>query len=267
MTAEYTPISSIPKIVSDVRASFLTHRTQSLEFRKEQLRALQRMISENQDEVAEAIKADLNRDRDFEVPSMIETCEHFINNLESLTKDSKVEGQKDSDDCYVRLSPLGVVLIISPWNVPFALILKPLAGAIAAGNVAVVKPSENSENSARVLTRLFEKYIDPSVVSVVNGGVEETTVLLQQRFDHIFYTGSTEVAKIIMAAAAKHLTPVTLELGGKCPVIITEHADLMDAAKKIAFWKTFICGQVCVTADYILCPKHLQDELIQSIIG
>ncbi|KAF9344514.1 Aldehyde dehydrogenase, dimeric NADP-preferring [Mortierella sp. AD094] len=285
MTVEYTPTSSIPKarkqlksfhskykgcqepIVSNARASFLTHRTQSLEFRKEQLRALQRMMSENQDEVVKAIKADLNRSKDFEVPSIIATCEDFINNLESLTENRKVEGQKESDDCYIRLSPLGVVLIISAWNLPFGLILEPLAGAIAAGNVAVIKPSECSENSARVMTHLFNKYLDPSVVSVVNGGVEETTILLQQRFDHILYTGNSEVAKIIMAAAAKHLTPVTLELGGKCPLIITERADLADAAKKIAFWKTLFCGQVCITVDYILCPKHLQDELIQNVIG
>ncbi|KAF9170370.1 aldehyde dehydrogenase 3, member A2 [Mortierella sp. AD011] len=254
-------------IVSDVRASFLTHRTQSLEFRKEQLRALQRMVSENQEEIVEAIKADLNRNKDFEVPSMLATCEYFINNVESLTENHKVKGEKESDECYVRLSPLGVVLIISAWNLPFGLIVEPLAGAIAAGNVAVVKPSEHSENSASVMTRLFKKYLDPSVVSVVNGGVEETTVLLQQRFDHILYTGNSEVAKIIMAAAAKHLTPVTLELGGKCPVIITERADLADAAKKIAGWKTLFCGQACVSVDYILCPKHLQNELIQNVIG
>ncbi|KAG0023676.1 aldehyde dehydrogenase 3, member A2 [Entomortierella chlamydospora] len=263
MSVEYTPTSSIPKarkqlecfhskhrrlpetIVSDVRASFLTHRTQSLEFRKEQLRALQRMVSENQEEIVEAIKADLNRNKDFEVPSMLATCEYFINNVESLTENHKVKGEKET----------------------FGLILEPLAGAIAAGNVAVVKPSEHSENSASVMTRLFKKYLDPSVVSVVNGGVEETTVLLEQRFDHILYTGNSEVAKIIMAAAAKHLTPVTLELGGKCPVVITERADLVDTAKKIAGWKTLFCGQVCVTVDYILCPKHLQNELIQNVIG
>ncbi|KAF9102950.1 Aldehyde dehydrogenase, dimeric NADP-preferring [Mortierella sp. AM989] len=270
MPLELTPISSIPKIVANVQATFLSHRTQSLEFRKEQLRALQRMMSENEDEVTEAIKSDLNRSKDFEIPSIIATCEDYINNLEKLTEDRKAVGQKENDNCYTRLSPLisaAYKFLLEMNHVAFGLALEPLAGALAAGNVAIVKPSEVSENSARVMAQLFKKYMDPGVVSVINGGVEETTTLLQQRFDHIFYTGSTEVAKVVMAAAAKHLTPVTLELGGKCPVIITEHTDLADAAKKIAFWKTLNSGQVCVTADYILCPKHLQGELIQNVIG
>lgn len=147
------------------------------------------------------------------------------------------------------------------------LVLEPLAGALAAGNTVIIKPSENSEHSAKLLTRLIEKYMDPKIVSVINGAVEETTVLLEQRFDHIIYTGGTQVGRIVMQAAAKHLTPVTLELGGKCPAIITSKADIPKAAQKIAGWKTANCGQICLTVDYVLCPKDLQETLIQNIVG
>jgi len=147
------------------------------------------------------------------------------------------------------------------------LVIEPLAGAIAAGNTAVVKPSEVSAHSDAILTRLLRKYMDPTVVSVVNGGAEETTVLLKERFDHIFYTGSTVVGKIIMQAAAKHLTPVTLELGGKCPAIVTDKTDIAKAAQRIAGWKAINCGQVCLTVDYVLCPRHLQEDLIKNLVG
>lgn len=145
--------------------------------------------------------------------------------------------------------------------------IEPIAGAIAAGNNVVVKPSEVSAHSAQLLTQMIEKYMDPQVVQVVNGAVEETSALLKERFDHIFYTGGTEVGRIVMVAAAKNLTPVTLELGGKCPVIVTEHTDIAKAAQAIAGTKTFNCGQVCLTVDYVLCPKHLRESLIQGCIA
>ncbi|KAF9350432.1 aldehyde dehydrogenase 3, member A2 [Mortierella sp. AD094] len=267
MGIEYTPVSSIPKIVAASRASFLTHRTQSLEFRKEQLRALLRMVSENLDDLAGAIKSDLGRPKDAEVLGCAKTCEFYINDLEALSENKKAHGFKDGDECYVRNSPLGTVLIMGTWNFPISLVLQPLAGAIAAGNVCIVKPSEVAEASANILTRLLTKYMDPNVVAVINGAVEETTVLLQQRFDHIFYTGSTDIGRIVMAAAAKNLTPVTLELGGKCPAIITENTNLVDAAQKIAMWKSTNCGQICISVDYVLCPKHLQEKLIQNVIA
>ncbi|KAF9082562.1 aldehyde dehydrogenase 3, member A2 [Mortierella sp. AD031] len=263
----FTPVNSIPKIVADARATFLTHRTQSLEFRKEQLRALLKMLTENEDDLIAAIKADLNRSGGFELPTCIRATKDFLENLEQYTQNQKAGNLADKDDSYVRLSPLGTVLIIGAWNFPIMLVVEPLAGALAAGNTVVIKPSECSEHSAQLLTRLIKKYMDPSIVSVINGGVEETTVLLQQRFDHIIYTGSTLVGRIVMQAAAKHLTPVTLELGGKCPAIVTSKADLAAAAQKIAGWKTSNCGQICLTVDYVLCPKALQDQLVQTIIG
>ncbi|KAG0365684.1 aldehyde dehydrogenase, dimeric NADP-preferring [Gamsiella multidivaricata] len=267
MSVEHTPISSIPKIVADMRASFLTHRTQSLDFRKEQLRALVRGATECTDELVAAIQSDLGRTKDFEVPSFIKATNSTIDNLEAYTQNQSAKGLKEGDDCYVRLAPLGTVLIIGTWNFPINLVLAPLVGAIAAGNTCVVKPSEVAPHSAVALTKLLTKYMDPGVVTVVNGGSDETTELLKERFDHIFYTGSTPIGKVIMAAAAKHLTPVTLELGGKSPTIITEQTNLPKAAQRIAYWKTLNCGQVCLSVDYVICPKHLQEELIKNIIG
>ncbi|KAF9436042.1 Aldehyde dehydrogenase, dimeric NADP-preferring [Entomortierella beljakovae] len=266
MVLEYTPVNSIPEIVAASHASFRTNRTQDLEFRREQLIALRRLIAENLDELAGAITTDLGRPKDLEVPSCIKACDAFINNLESMTANKKGDGSA-TDDCFVRYSPLGVVLIIGAWNFPITLVLQPIMGAIAAGNVCVVKPSEVSEASASVLTQLLVKYMDPRILSVVNGGVQETTVLLDQRFDHIFYTGNPQVGKAIMAAASKNLTPVTLELGGKCPAIITDDTNLLEAAQKVAAWKATNCGQICITVDYVLCPKHLQERFIQVVIG
>ncbi|KAF9585478.1 Aldehyde dehydrogenase [Lunasporangiospora selenospora] len=265
MTFTYTPIEEIPKIVAASKATFKTHRTQSLENRKEQLRALLRLVEENKVDLADAITKDLNRHSDFEIPTIITAVRDFIDNLENLTQPQKAAGVHEKDDCFVRLSPLGSVLIIGAWNFPIMLVLEPLAGAIAAGNTAVLKPSEVSVNSAQLLTRLVQKYMDPAVVSVINGGKDETTVLLQQRFDHIFYTGGTEVGRIVMQAAAKNLTPVTLELGGKCPAIVTDRVDLVKTAQRIAGWKTLNCGQVCLSVDYVLISKALEAPFIEAV--
>ncbi|KAG0304966.1 aldehyde dehydrogenase 3, member A2, partial [Dissophora globulifera] len=267
MTLQYTSPSAIPKIVADLRISFRTHRTQSLEFRKEQLRALQRGLEEFDNEFEVAIKADLNRSSKLDVSMVARVIQATLDKLDELAADRAASGLNESDKSFVRLSPLGTVLIIGAWNFPILLTLDPLVGAIAAGNTCVLKPSEVSEHSAAALTRMLVKFMDPTVVQVINGGVEETTVLLKERFDHIFYTGNTPVGKIVMEAASKHLTPVTLELGGKCPALITEHTDIALAAQRIAYWKTANAGQVCISVDYVLCPKHLQDDLIKNVIG
>ncbi|KAG0314690.1 Aldehyde dehydrogenase, dimeric NADP-preferring [Dissophora globulifera] len=267
MTLQYTSPSTIPKIVADLRASFRTHRTQSLEFRKEQLRALQRGVEEFRGEFEAAIKADLNRSSVMDVSIVAHTIQGTLDKLDDMTADRETAGLNELDKSFVRLSPLGTVLIIGPWNFPVMLVLDPLIGAIAAGNTCVVKPSEVSENSSAAVTRMLTKFMDPTVVQVVNGGVEETTVLLKERFDHIFFTGNTMVGRIVMEAASKHLTPVTLELGGKCPALITEHTDIAVAAQRIAHWKTLNAGQACISVDYVLCPKNLQEDLIKSVIG
>ena len=151
--------------------------------------------------------------------------------------------------------PFGVVLVIGPWNYPVQLTLAPLIGAIAAGNSAVVKPSEVAPHTSAVLARIVPEFLDPECIAIVEGGVPETTALLAERFDHIFYTGNGRVGRVVMEAAAKHLTPVTLELGGKSPVIVDADADLDVAARRIAFGKFLNAGQTCIAPDYVLVAR------------
>ncbi|KFO94567.1 Fatty aldehyde dehydrogenase, partial [Buceros rhinoceros silvestris] len=169
------------------------------------------------------------------------------------------------DEAYISFEPLGVVLVIGAWNYPFVLVMQPLIGAIAAGNAVVVKPSEISGNTAQLVADLLPQYLDPELYPVVTGGVPETTALLTQRFDHILYTGSTAVGKIVMAAAAKHLTPVTLELGGKSPCYIDKDCDLAVACRRITWGKYMNCGQTCIAPDYILCDPSIQSKVVENI--
>ncbi|EPY76010.1 fatty aldehyde dehydrogenase [Camelus ferus] len=169
------------------------------------------------------------------------------------------------DEAYIQPEPLGVVLIIGAWNYPFILTIQPLIGAIAAGNAVIVKPSEISENTATTLAKLLPQYLDQDLYAVINGGVEETTELLKHRFDHILYTGNATVGKIVMEAAAKHLTPVTLELGGKSPCYVDRDCDLDVACRRIAWGKYMNCGQTCIAPDYVLCEPALQDQIVQKM--
>jgi aldehyde dehydrogenase (NAD+) len=161
--------------------------------------------------------------------------------------------------------PLGVVLIIAPWNYPVQLLLSPLVGALAAGNAVLLKPSEISASTSALLARLLPTYLDPAAVAVVEGGPEETQQLLEQRFDHIFYTGSGRVARQILRAAAEHLTPVTLELGGKSPCLVDATADLALTARRIAWGKFVNAGQTCVAPDYVLVQRDLEEPLIAEL--
>jgi aldehyde dehydrogenase (NAD+) len=161
--------------------------------------------------------------------------------------------------------PLGVVAIISPWNYPIQLLLSPAAGAIAAGNSVVLKPSEIAPHTSTVITELIQRYLDPDAVQVIEGGVAETTELLAQRFDHIFYTGNGRIGRVVMEAAAKHLTPVTLELGGKSPTIVDATANLRVAARRIAWGKFLNAGQTCIAPDYLLVDKKVASAFIGEL--
>ena len=165
----------------------------------------------------------------------------------------------------IQREPLGVVLVIAPWNYPIQLALLPVMGALAAGNCVVLKPSEITTHSAALMAELLPNYLDPQAVTVVEGGVAETTELLEQRFDHVFFTGSTRVGQIVMQAAAKHLTPVTLELGGKSPTLVDEDVDLEVAARRIAWGKFFNCGQTCLAPDYVLVHGRREQELVDAL--
>lgn len=255
--------------IGKLRATFKTNETKDLKWRKKNLLALQRMINENQRELCEALKKDLNKP-ELEVIGMefgliMNSITFALSHLEEMSKPKKVtpiiQGRA-LYSTYVQNQPYGVVLILGAWNYPYQLTLVPLVGAIACGNCALVKPSELSQSSAQLLEKLWPKYFDSASIALINGGVEETTAMLTNRFDYIFYTGSTAVGKIIMKAASEYLTPVTLECGGKSPTYVDTSADLNLAAKRILWGKLANAGQTCIAPDYILCTKETQEKLI-----
>jgi aldehyde dehydrogenase (NAD+) len=271
MELEFTPRDHIPKIVEDARKCFNTLKTKNVNFRKKQLKNIVKMMDKEKDNIVAAIFNDLHKP---EPETLISEVVLVYNEaIEALKKiDSWVKPQHPSvdmlnvlDGCQVRSEPLGVILIIGAWNFPLLLTLSPMVGAIAAGNTVVLKPSEISSHTARLLAEIIPKYLDPEAYQVVNGGAGECTALLEQRFDHIVYTGNSSVGRIVMTAAAKFLTPVTLELGGKSPVIIDEDIDFENTARRLVWGKAFNAGQVCTGPDYVLIKKGMEEKLIQHM--
>ncbi|XP_061638038.1 aldehyde dehydrogenase, dimeric NADP-preferring-like isoform X1 [Phyllopteryx taeniolatus] len=259
------------EVLQRTREAFVSGRTRPLEFRLQQLRALKRMMTEREVEITTALKQDINRSQyDASLLELI-GIENEINlalgNLKEWAAPRLVEKNllTISDEAYIQSEPLGVVLIIGAWNYPWAVTLIPLVGAIAAGNGAVVKPSEMSGYSSLLLETLLPLYLDKDLYPVVMGGVPETQELLKQKFDHIFYTGSSLVGKLVMEAAARHLTPVTLELGGKSPCYIDKNCDISVACRRITWGKFVNCGQTCIAPDYILCEPCVQGYVVECI--
>ncbi|KFW08245.1 Fatty aldehyde dehydrogenase [Fulmarus glacialis] len=259
------------QIVGRARAAFNSGRCRSLEFRMQQLKAVERMVREKEKDILAAIKADLHKSGvnaySHEILTVLRELALAMDKLPSWAAPQPVEKNLLTmrDEAYICREPLGVVLIIGAWNYPFVLVMQPLIGAIAAGNAVVVKPSEMSENVAQLVADLLPQYIDRELYPVVTGGVPETTELLKQRFDHILYTGNSAVGKIVMAAAAKHLTPVTLELGGKSPCYIDKDCDLAVACRRITWGKYMNCGQTCIAPDYVLCDPSIQSKVVENI--
>jgi aldehyde dehydrogenase (NAD+) len=214
------------KTVSNQRLFFNKHQTKKLSFRIEQLKLLKQAILDNEAAITKALNADLNKPElesyVTEIGSCLEEIKYALKHIRSWVKPKKVRTPLPylPASSKVYSEPLGVVLIIGAWNYPLQLVISPLIGAIAAGNCAIIKPSEIAVNTSTLLAEIIPKYFDSSFISVVEGGKEVTEQLLEEKFDHIFFTGSTQVGKIIMSAAAKQLTPVTLELGGKSPCIV-----------------------------------------------
>ncbi|RCN42446.1 aldehyde dehydrogenase family protein [Ancylostoma caninum] len=260
-----------PEIISRQRQFFRSGKPASIEHRKEQLHILRRLITENSEALCEAVYNDLRRNPQtthfLEIANAIVEIDYMLENVDEWSKPVTVKKTFANalDQPMLVKDPLGVVLIISPWNYPVSMILLPLIPAIAAGNTVVIKPSEISANTAAAFEKLVSKYFEPEMVAVVNGGVEETTELLKERFDHILYTGCPPVAKIIMTAAAKHLTPVTLELGGKCPVIVEDDADIETSARRIAWGKWLNCGQTCLAPDYVMVSSVSKPKLVDAL--
>ncbi|MGH0161573.1 UNVERIFIED_CONTAM: hypothetical protein FKN15_041372 [Acipenser sinensis] len=264
-------LSMEKQAVERARMAFLTGRSRPLKFRGQQLKALQRMITEKERDIAAALKLDLNKN-EFQTPlyELVGLESEIQLALEKLPEWAAPRPAEKtlltiSDEVYIQPEPLGVVLIIGAWNYPFALVIQPLIGAIAAGNAAVIKPSEVSEHTARLLGELLPQYIDKDLYPVVNGGVPETQELLQQRFDHVFYTGNSAVGKLVMEAASHHLTPVTLELGGKSPCYIDKDCDLSIVCRRITWGKYMNCGQTCIAPDYVLCDQSIQGRVVEEI--
>ena len=237
--------------------------------RIELLLKLKEVICDNEQSIVDALKADLNKpvfeSYISEIDFVVHEIDLAISNIRKWAKPQKVGSPLTffPVKSYIHKEPYGKNLIISPWNYPFQLLLDPLVGAIAAGNTAILKPSEMAPSTAKVITELIESKIDKKYIAVVNGGVEETTALLEQRFDYIFYTGNGHVARIVMAAAAKHLTPVTLELGGKSPCVVL-NKDLDLSAKRIVWGKFFNAGQTCVAPDYVLITPEAKDTFVKA---
>ncbi|MEV7320880.1 aldehyde dehydrogenase family protein [Streptomyces sp. NPDC093970] len=263
-------------VVSRLRATFRTGRTKPVEWRTDQLRRLRAMLTERGDELAAALHADLGKSAtearrteiDFTVREIDHTLEHLAEWLRPESAPVPVHLGDDAS-AWTQYDPLGVVLVIAPWNYPAQLLLAPLAGALAAGDAVVAKPSELAPATSAALARLLPAYLDTDAVAVVEGGVPETTALLAERFDHIFYTGNGTVGRIVMRAAAEHLTPVTLELGGKSPAFVDRDVDLAVVADRLARGKFLNAGQTCVAPDYVLTDPEtaaaLEPELVRAV--
>ena len=259
----------IPELLQAQRKFFATGKTRDRAFRIQQLQALERAIVANQDKIVAAVQSDLGRAA-FEAYFEIATLSEVKLALKQLKKWMKPRRVATSVDVFpasawVQPEPLGVALIIGPWNYPFQLMMSPLVGAIAAGNCAILKPSEYAPEMSKVVTELVRSTFDSDYIAVVEGDAQTSQELLAQKFDHIFFTGGTEIGRIVMQAAAKHLTPVTLELGGKSPCFVDASVRLDYAAKRIAWGKFINAGQTCIAPDYILVDAAVKDEFIVQL--
>ncbi len=266
-----TDPASFPDMLTQLRASFDSGLTRPLDWRREQLVAIGRMLEENEERLNEALMQDLGKPPQEvllgETALLFSEIEHARKRLGRWTKPRRVPTPMVGKPGRSRVQPepLGVVLIIGAWNYPVQLLLGPLIPAIAAGNCAVLKPSEVAAATSHLMAELIPRYLDERAVRVVEGAVEETTELLKLRFDHIFYTGGSAVGKIIMRAAAEHLTPVTLELGGKSPCVIDPGADIESAARRVIWGKCLNAGQTCIAPDYVLVTPADRDRLVGAI--
>ncbi|MGL5082900.1 MAG: aldehyde dehydrogenase [Microcoleaceae cyanobacterium] len=260
---------NVTHLIQAQRQFFATGQTKDVQFRLGQLKHLKQAIANSQAAIVDAVNADLARpefEAYFEIASVSE-INYAIKHLKSWVKPKKVRTSIDQfpSSAQIYPEPLGVVLIIGPWNYPFQLMISPLVGAIAAGNCAILKPSEIAVNTSRVVTGIIQNTFDPAYIVAIEGGVNVSQALLAEKFDHIFFTGGKKVGQVVMEAAAKHLTPVTLELGGKSPCIVDANIQVKSAAKRIAWGKFINAGQTCIAPDYLLVNSKIKDELLAAL--
>jgi aldehyde dehydrogenase (NAD+) len=271
ITTEFTAADQIDADIAHLRTAFASGKTRSLQWRKAQLKGIIRLIDEQEDAIIAAIQADLRKSRVeafiAEIAAIKKEAQYALKNLKRWTSKKKVKTPMlaQPGKSWLQPEPLGVVLCITAWNFPWHQSLTPMVGAFAAGNCVLVKPSELCATSAALIAKPYPQYLDPDAVAIVQGGPEETQALLRNKFDHIIYTGGGTVARIVMTAAAQHLTPVTLELGGKSPAIVDKSADIKMTARRLVWGKFQCAGQICITADYVFVHKSKKAELIAAL--
>ena len=262
----------INAIVTAQRKYFQMGATLPVSFRIDALRRLYDAVSGSEKEIHDALRKDLGKSGFesymCETGLVLEEISYMLKHVRRFAGEKRVRTPlaQFHSRSYKKPSPYGVTLIMSPWNYPFMLTLSPLVDALAAGNTAVVKPSAYSPCTSEVIRQILTKCFEPQYVSVVTGGRAENTCLLHEHFDYIFFTGSQSVGKEVMRSAADHLTPVTLELGGKSPCIVDQTANIKLAARRIVFGKYLNCGQTCVAPDYVYCHRSVRDRLIKEIV-
>lgn len=262
---------AVGELVARQRAFFRSGRTRDLAFRRDQLRALRAMLLGAEPRIFEALRADLGRPPAEayagDTALVRREVDHALRHLSAWARPRRVRSilMHLPARSEVVPEPYGVVLVMSPWNFPVQLSLNPAVGAIAAGNCAILKPSPLAPATSALLAELVARTFDPAHLTVVEGGIEPAEALLRQRLDHVFFTGSPEAGRRVMAAAALHLTPVTLELGGKSPCIVDADVDLDVAARRIAWGKFFNAGQTCVAVDYVLADRRVKPALLDRL--
>ncbi|CAM6009521.1 unnamed protein product [Sphagnum balticum] len=272
MAIEDDMIAGVEQLVRDLQHTVRSGITKTEKWRMQQLRALLKLVVENEESLANAVFTDLGKPTHevviYELLTLATSCKLAIKELKKwmTPEEVPVPPMALPGTAMVVPEPLGVALLIAPWNFPLLLAIDPLIGAISAGCAAVLKPSEISPTVSSILAKLIPKYLDTDAIHVIEGGVPITTALLAQKWDKIFYTGNPTVGRIVMAAAAKHLTPVTLELGGKCPLYIDDSVDLKVSARRICQGKWgFGDGQACISPDYLLVQEHIVPNLVETL--
>ncbi|MBU3659203.1 MAG: aldehyde dehydrogenase family protein [Flavobacteriales bacterium] len=258
-------------ILEKQRSYFASHETKNIDFRISQLKKLKAVIQKYQAEITKALHADLRKSEQeaylTEISIVNQEIEYHLSNIREWSQLKKVQTPIHllPSKSRIQYEPLGIALIIAPWNYPFQLLFNPLVGAISAGCTTVLKPSPYTPSIAALMDKMIKEIFDEKYVAIVQGGKEENELLLKKRFDIIFFTGSPMLGKVVMRAAAEHLTPVILELGGKSPCIVDESANIAIAAKRIAWSKTINAGQTCIAPDYLMVHESVKDELLAKI--
>ncbi|KAH9903141.1 NAD-dependent aldehyde dehydrogenase [Cubamyces lactineus] len=270
-TTMYTPIDEIPKIHQHAREAFLSGKTRSIAFRKAQIAQVGYLLKDNEQRIKEALRRDLNRpelETDFfDMTAVYMDVRLAYDNVEQWAKPQKADFNVNFFAMSPKLQaePRGVVLLVAPFNLPTLVIFSPLVSMIAGGNAVVIKPSEQLPTFNELITELIPQYLDNDLYRIVHGAREETTKLLELRWDHIFYVGNGRVGRIIAGAAAKHLTPTTMELGGKNPVVIDPKCDVNLAARRILWGRFSNAGQICMSPEYVLVPRGFQETLVNAM--